>query len=180
MTCFLCDNCSAPSMSSGYESRPLVHDSVLEGLDFTDQPAPAPEVPQQPTNDDDGDYPGYEDPRAEMPVDDEDMPPQSQQPEPDLDDGPIELGSGGHPPPAPPGGGTFVPVPEDDSEDLDMPYDPGNDEGGHPPGGGPLGPGPGFGPSPDEPPVQMEYHDEAPPPGGLLVRFLSFLIRIKS
>ncbi|OLP89146.1 Kinesin-like protein Klp59C [Symbiodinium microadriaticum] len=127
-------------------------------------------VPQQPTNDDDGDYPGYEDPRAEMPVDDEDMPPQSQQPEPDLDDGPIELGSGGHPPPAPPGGGTFVPVPEDDSEDLDMPYDPGNDEGGHPPGGGPLGPGPGFGPSPDEPPVQMEYHDEAPPPGGLLVR----------
>ena len=45
-----------------------------------------------------------------------------------------------------------------------MPYDPGN--GGHPPGGGPLGPGPGFGPSPDEPPVQMEYHDEAPPPGG--------------
>ena len=67
---------------------------------------------------------------------------------------------------APPGGGAFVPVPEDDSEDLDMPYDPGNDDGGHPPGGGPLGPGPGFGPSPDEPPVQTEYLDEAPPPGG--------------
>ena len=45
------------------------------GLDFTDQPAPAPEVPQQPPNDDDGNYPGYEDPHAEMPVDDEDMPP---------------------------------------------------------------------------------------------------------
>ena len=90
----------------------------------------------------------------------------NQQPEPDLDDGPIELGSGDNPPPAPPGGGAFVPVPEDDNEDLDMPYTPGNDDGGHPPGGGPLGPGPGFGPSPDEPPVQMEYHDEAPPPGG--------------
>ena len=59
-----------------------------------------------------------------------------------------------------------MPVPEDDSEALDMPYDPGNDDGGHPPGGGPLGPGPGFGPSPDEAPVQMEYHDEAPPPEG--------------
>ena len=57
-----------------------------------------------------------------------------QQPEPDLDDDPIELGSGGDPPPAPPGGGTFVPVPEDDS--------------------------------PDEPPVHMQYHDEALPPGG--------------
>ena len=136
------------------------------GLDFTDQPAPAPEVPQPPAHDDDGNYPGYEDPHADMPVDDEDMPPQSQQPEPDLDDDPIELGSGDNPPSGPPGGGTFVPVPEDDSEDLDMPYDPGNDDGGHPPGGGPLGPGPGFGPSPDEPPVQMEYHDEAPPPGG--------------
>ena len=136
------------------------------GLDFTDQPAPAPEVPQPPANDDDGHYPGYEDPHADMPVDDEDMPPQSQQPEPDLDDDPIELGSGDNPPPAPPGGGAFVPVPEDDSADLDMPYDPGNDDGGHPPGGGPLGPGPGFGPSPDEPPGQMEYHDEAPPPGG--------------
>ena len=136
------------------------------GLDFTDQPAPAPEVPQPPANDDDGQYPGYEDTHADMPVDDEDMPPQSQQPEPDLDDGPIELTSGDNPPPAPPGGGAFVPVPEDDSEDLDMPYHPGNDDGGHPPGGGPLGPGPGFGPSPDEPPVQMEYHDEAPPPGG--------------
>ena len=105
-------------------------------LDFTDQPAPAPEVPQPTANDDDGNYPGYEDPHAGMPVDDEDMP-QSQQPEPDLDDDPIELGSGDNPPPAPPGGGTFVPVPEDDSEDLDMPYDPENDDGGHPPGGGP-------------------------------------------
>ena len=98
------------------------------GLDFTDQPAPAPEVPQPPVNDDDGNYPGYEDPHADMPVDEEDMPPQSQQPEPDLDDDPIELGSGDNPPPAPPGGGAFVPVPEDDSEDLDMPYDPGNDD----------------------------------------------------
>ena len=35
---------------------------------------PAPEVPQPPANDDDGDYPGYDDPHADMPVDDEDMP----------------------------------------------------------------------------------------------------------
>ena len=136
------------------------------GLDFTDQPAPAPELPQPPANDENGDYPGYEDPHADMPVDDEDMPPQSQQPEPDLDDDPIELGSGGNPPPAPPGGGTLVPVPDGDDDDLDMPFDPDNNDGDDPPGGGPLGPGPGFGPSPDEPPVQMEYHDEAPPPGG--------------
>ena len=150
------------------------------GLDFTDQPAP--EVPQPPANDDDGHYPGYEDPHADMPVDDEDMPQQSQQPEPDLDDDPIELGSGGNPPPAPPGGGAFVPVPEDDSEDLDMPYDPGDDDGGHPPGGGPLGPGPGFGPSPDEPPIQMEYmmrHLLLEVLPVLLVRFRSFLIRIR-
>ena len=34
----------------------------------------------------------YEDPHGDMPVDDEDMPPpQAQQPEPDLDDDPIEL-----------------------------------------------------------------------------------------
>ena len=26
--------------------------------------------------------------------------------------------------------------------------------------------GPGYGPSPDEPALPMEYHDEAPPPGG--------------
>ena len=76
------------------------------GLDFTDQPAPAPEVPQQPPNGDDVDYPRYEDLHADMPVDDEDMPPPpSQQPEPDLDNDPIELGSGGDSP-APPGGGT--------------------------------------------------------------------------
>ena len=135
------------------------------GLDFTDQPAPAPELPQPPANDENGDYPGYEDPHADMPVDDEDMPPQSQQPEPDLDDDPIELGSGG-PPPAPPGGGAFVPVPDGDDDDLDMPFDPDDHGGDDPPGGGPLGPGPGFGPSPDERPVPMEYHDEAPPPGG--------------
>ena len=136
------------------------------GLDFTDQPAPAPEIPQPPANDENGDYPGYDDPHADMPVDDEDMPPQSQQPEPDLDDDPIELGSGGPPPPAPPGGGAFVPVPDGDDDDLDMPFDPDDHGGNDPPEGGPLGPGPGFGPSPDEPPVQMEYHDEAPPPGG--------------
>ena len=136
------------------------------GLDFTDQPAPAPELPQPPANDENGDYPGYEDPHADMPVDDEDMPPQSQQPEPDLNDDPIELGSGCNPPPAPAGGGTFVPVPDGDDDDLDTPFDPDNNDGDDPPGGGPLGPGPGFGPSPDEPPVPMEYHDEAPPPGG--------------
>ena len=57
-------------------------------------------------------YPGYEDPHGHMPVDDEGVPPpQSQQPEPDLDNGPIELGSGGDPPEAPPG-------PDEDSSDL--------------------------------------------------------------
>ena len=55
---------------------------------------------------DDLDYPGYDDPHVEMPVDDEDMPPPNSAPEPDLDDDPIELGSGGNPPPRPPGGGT--------------------------------------------------------------------------
>ncbi|CAE7890770.1 unnamed protein product, partial [Symbiodinium necroappetens] len=123
------------------------------------------EVPQQPPNGDDVDYPGYEDPHGDMPVDDEDMPPpQSQQPEPDLHNEPIELGSGGDPP-APPANGAFVPVPENDSSDLEM--DPGNNDGDHPPGGGPSGPGPGYGPSPDELPVHMEYHDEPPPPGGI-------------
>ena len=102
------------------------------GLDFTDQPAPAPELPQPPANDENGDYPGYEDPHADMPVDDEDMPPQSQQREPDLDDDPIELGSGGNPPPAPPGGGTLVPVPDGDDDDLDMPFDPDNNGGDDP------------------------------------------------
>ena len=44
------------------------------GLDFTDQPAPSPHVPQQPpaTPGDDLDYPGYADPHVDMPVDDED------------------------------------------------------------------------------------------------------------
>ena len=76
------------------------------GLEFTVQPAPAPDVPPQPpgTNDD-VDHPGYDDPQGEMPVDDEDMPPQGQQPEPDLDDDPIELGSGGDSPSVPSGGG---------------------------------------------------------------------------
>ena len=114
--------------------RPAARRGPDVGLDFTDQPAPAPEVPQQPPNGDDVDYPGYEDPHGGMPVDDEDMPPpQSQQPEPDLDNEPIELGSGGDPP-APPANG-----------DLEM--DPGNNDGDHPPGGGPSGPGPGYGPS---------------------------------
>ena len=45
------------------------------GLDFTDQPAPAPDAPQQPPNGDDVDYPDYEDPHGDMPVDDEEMPP---------------------------------------------------------------------------------------------------------
>ena len=137
-------------------------------LDFTDQPAPSPHVPQQPpvTPGDDMDYPGYDDPHVDMPVDDEDMPPPNSAPEPDLNDDPIELGSGGNPPPHPPGSGTHVPVPGGDGdEDLDMPHDPDAD-GGHPPGGGPQGPGPGYGPSPDEPALPMEYHEESPPPGG--------------
>ena len=96
----------------------------------------------------------------------EDMPPPNSAPEPDLNDDPIELGSGGNPPPHPPGGGTHVPVPGGDvDEDLDMPHDPDAD-GGLPPGGGPQGPGPGYGPSPDEPALPMEYHEESPPPGG--------------
>ena len=150
------------SMGSGSKKGPDV------GLDFTDQPAPSPHVPQQPpaTPGDDLDYPGYDDPHVEMPVDDEDMPPPNSAPEPDLNDDPIELGSGGNPPPCPPGAGTHVPVPGGDGdEDLDMPHDPDAD-GGHPAGGGPQGPGPGYGPSPDEPALPMEYHEESPPPGG--------------
>ena len=82
------------------------------GLDFTDQPAPAPaQPPQPPAAGEDVDYPGYDDPRGDMPVDDEDMPPPtSQQPEPDLDTDPIELHNGGDPPSQPPGGGAQVPV----------------------------------------------------------------------
>ena len=134
------------------------------GLDFTDQPAPAPEQPlQPPAAGEDVDYPGYDDPQGDMPVDDEDMPPPaSQQPEPDLDDNPIELHTGDDPPFQPPGGGAQVPAPEGahDDSDLEMPLD--SDDHG----GGPHGAGPGYGPSPDEPPVSMEYHDESPPPGG--------------
>eukprot|EP00439_Symbiodinium_sp_Y106_P024983 s292_g3.t1 len=139
------------STGSGSKKGPDV------GLDFTDQPAPSPHVPQQPpvTPGEDLDYPGYDDPHVDMPVDDEDMPPPNSAPEPDLDDDPIELGSGGNPPPRPPGGGTHVPVPGGDGdEDLDMPHDPDTD-GGHPPGGGPQGPGPGYGPSPDEPALPL-------------------------
>eukprot|EP00439_Symbiodinium_sp_Y106_P002648 s6235_g1.t1 len=150
------------SAGSGSKKGPDV------GLDFTDQPAPSPHVPQQPpvTPGDDMDYPGYDDPHVDMPVDDEDMPPPNSAPEPDLNDDPIELGSGGNPPPHPPGSGTHVPVPGGGGdEDLDMPHDPDTD-GGHPPGGGPQGPGPGYGPSPDEPALPMEYHEESPPPGG--------------
>eukprot|EP00439_Symbiodinium_sp_Y106_P050098 s1995_g6.t1 len=94
---------------------------------FTDQPAPSPHVPQQPpaTPGDDMDYPGYADPHVDMPVDDEDMPPPNSAPEPDLNDDPIELGSGGNPPPHPPGSGIHVPVPGGDGdEDLDMPHYP--------------------------------------------------------
>ena len=108
------------STGSGSKKGPDV------GLDFTDQPAPSPQVPQQPpvTPGDDLDYPGYDDPHVDMPVDDEDMPPPNSAPEPDLNDDPIELGSGGNPPPHPPGGGTHVPVPGGDvDEDLGMPHE---------------------------------------------------------
>ena len=47
-----------------------------------------------------------------------------------------------------------------------MPLDSDGHGGDQPPGGRPQGPGPGYGPSPDEPPMSMEYHDESPPPGG--------------
>ena len=120
------------------------------GLDFTDQPAPTPALPPQPpTAGEDVDYPGYDDPQGDMPVDDEDMPPPtSQPPEPDLDDDPVELHTGGDPPSQPPGGGAQVPVPEGDHDDshLEMPLD----SEGH--GGAishqeavPQGPGPGYG-----------------------------------
>eukprot|EP00439_Symbiodinium_sp_Y106_P029510 s5219_g3.t1 len=150
------------SAGSGSKKGPDV------ALDFTDQPAPSPHVSQQPpaTPGDDLDYPGYDDPHVDMPVDDEDMPPPNSAPEPDLDDDPIELGSVGNPPPHPPGSGIHVPVPGGEGdEDLDMPHYP-DEDGGHPPGGGPQGPGPGYGPSPDEPALPMEYHEESPPPGG--------------
>ena len=115
------------------------------GLDFTDQPAPAPEQPPQPpAAGEDVDYPGYDDPHGDMPVDDEDMPPPtSQQPEPDLDDDPVELHTGGDPPSQPPGGGAQVPVPEGDHDDsdLEMPLDSDGHGGDQPPGGGPQGTG---------------------------------------
>ena len=140
------------------------------GLDFTDQPASTPaQPPQPPTAGEDVDYPGYDDPHGDTPVDDEDMPPPtSQQPEPDLDDDPVELHTGGGPPSQPPGGGAQVPVPggDHDDSDLEMPLDSEGHGGDQPPGGGPQGPGPGYGPSPDEPPMSMEYHDESPPLGG--------------
>ena len=105
------------------------------GLDFTDQPAPAPDMPPQPpAGKDEVDRPGYDDPHGDMPVDDEDMPPpHGQHPEPDLDDDPIELDTGGDPPSQPPGGGAQVPVPggEHDDSDLDMPLDP-DDAGDNP------------------------------------------------
>ena len=61
------------------------------GLNFTDQPAPTPaQPPQPPAAGEHVDYPGYDDPHGDMPVDDEGLPPPtSQQPEPDLDDDPI-------------------------------------------------------------------------------------------
>ena len=73
------------------------------GLDFTDQPAPAPDMPPQlPAVGDEVDHPSYEDPR-DMPVDDEDMPPpQGTRPEPDLDDDPPSQPTGGDPPSQPP------------------------------------------------------------------------------
>ena len=139
------------------------------GLDFTDQPAPAPDMPPQPpAGEDEVGHPGYDDPHGDMPVDDEDMPPpQGQHGEQDLDDDPSELDTGGDPPSQPPGGGTQVLVPggEHDDSDLDMFLDSDETGGNPPPGGGPQGQGPGWD-SPDEPPPPMEYHDEAPPPGG--------------
>ena len=81
----------------------------------------------------------YEDPHGDMPVDDEDVPPpQAQQPEPDLDDDPIELNTAGDPPSQPP---AQVPVPEGehDDSDLDMPLAPDDHGGGQPPGGLAMG-----------------------------------------
>ena len=156
------------------------------GLDFTDQPAPAPaQPPQPPAAGEDVDYPGYDDPQGDMPVDDEDMPPPtSQQPEPDLDDDPIELHTGGDPPSQPPGGGAQVPVPEGDHDDsdLDMPLDTDGHGGDQPPGGGPQGPGPGYGPSRTSRPSLwsiMMSHLLLEVLLVLLVRFLSLLIRTK-
>eukprot|EP00439_Symbiodinium_sp_Y106_P005694 s13462_g1.t1 len=137
------------STGSGSQKGPDV------GLDFTDQPAPSPHVPQQPpvTPGDDMDYPpillGVQLYGHLLLL----LPPPNSAPEPDLNDDPIELGSGGSAPPHPPGSGIHVPVPGGD-EDLDMPHDPDAD-GGHPPGGGPQGPGPGYGPSPDEPALEV-------------------------
>eukprot|EP00439_Symbiodinium_sp_Y106_P053193 s5338_g7.t1 len=153
------------SLEEGYDSEKTFDPRPDVGLDFTDQPVPAPDMPlQPPAGEEEVDHPGYEDPHGDTPVDDEDMPPpQGQHPEPDLDD---ELDTSGDPPSQPPAGGTQVPVPggEHDESDLDALMDPDDTGGNPPPGGGPQGPGPGYGPSPDEPPLPMEYHDEAPPP----------------
>ena len=158
------------SKGSGSKKGPDV------GLDFTDQPAPSPHVPPQPpaTPGDDMDYPGYDDPHVDMPVDDEDIPPQNSAPEPDLNDDPIELSSGGNPLPHPPGSGVQVPVPGGDGdEDLDTLHYP-DEDGGHPPGGGPQGPGPGYGAFYDEPALPMEYHEET-----LLLEVLLMLLGLR-
>ena len=61
------------------------------GLDFTDHLAPTPAQPPQPlAAGKDVDYPGYDNPHGDMPADDE--------PEPDLDNDPVELHTGGDPP----------------------------------------------------------------------------------
>ena len=105
---------AAPSLSQGCASEQLFSGTSRKvqlyvggpdvGLDFTDQPAPAPDIPPQPSAaGEEVDYPGYEDPHGDMPVDGEDTPPpQGQQPEPDLDDDPTELDTGGDPPSQPP------------------------------------------------------------------------------
>ena len=105
------------------------------------------------------DYPGYDDPHVDMPVDDEDMPPQNSAPEPDLNDDPIELSSGGNPPPHPPGSGVQVPVPGDDEdEDLDTPHYP-DDRRDRDLAMGRLRTSQPF-------LCPMEYHEESPPSGG--------------
>ena len=122
--------------------------------------------PQPPGANDDVDYPGYEDPHGEMPVDDEEMPPpQSQWPEPDLDHDPIELGSGGNPRGVPPKTGTQVPATDGEDWYLDMPHDPSGDGGGPPPRGGPQGRDLAMAPRRMKRP-SMEYLDEPPPPQG--------------
>ena len=159
-------------------SRPSIVPNM--GLDYTDEPVPLPPPNVPPPQDgigNDDDMPGpsdYQDPYIPdeiMPYDDpgDDPPdlggtgggPFGPGPGPpghqggndsDLPSGEIDFqyGYGGNPPPYYPGGGSAIPVSDDNDSSME------------------LIPDGAYGPSPDDdhPPYPIEVHTEPPPPGG--------------